>query len=220
MLTVAGCGDRSSDATIKSVRHESKPFADAVPATSAQRFGYNRPQAGGSGSGPAQAGDDMGSPALDPAEAPLHWTAPATWIQGPARTMRLVTYFLDEAQSAECYVTILPGSAGGDAANLNRWCGQMGHAALDDAGLAALPRILCLGQQAPLLKLEGTFTGMGTSEQPNSLFAGTVVQSVGKTVFVKMVGPKSIVESQLDAFNAFCASLHEAGSHAQGDSHE
>jgi hypothetical protein len=131
-----------------------------------------------------------------------------------------VTFFLDDAQSAECYVTLLPGAAGGAAANLNRWRGQMGQAAMDETQLAALPRIACLGQEAPLLLVEGTYTGMGGPARADSLFAGTVVQSEGKTVFVKCVGPKSLVEPQLDAFKAFCKSLHDPSSHAKGASHE
>ena len=213
ILVVAGCGKPSSEVTIESVRQDARPLPAVKPVTSAERFGYSRLQQ------PSHGGN-MEASASDSAAEDLHWTGPKTWIKGPARSMRLVTYFLDEAESAECYVTVLPGAAGGTAANLNRWCGQMGHAALDEAGISALPRISCLGQEAPLLVLEGTYSGMGGSAQADSLFAGIAVQSSGKTVFVKMVGPKSVVAPQLEAFNLFCASLHEPSSHTGGHSHE
>lgn len=211
-LLLTGCGNQSKSVEITDVSKETAEAPLDLDMTSAQRFGYTAKTPEGS----TPSGSNMPSSdgAAAPASSGLHWSAPEGWVQGPARSMREVTFFLDQAETAECYVTLLPGEAGGVAANLNRWCGQMGRDPLDENGLAALPRVACLGAEVPLLVLEGTYSGMGGTEQPDQLFAGIVAQHAGQAVFVKMVGPKAIAKAELDAFKAFCASLHDGRGHA------
>ncbi|TMB35869.1 MAG: hypothetical protein E6J61_01015, partial [Deltaproteobacteria bacterium] len=42
------------------------------------------------------------------------------------------------AGHVEVSLTVLPGMAGGDLANVNRWRGQLGLSAIDDAAIASL----------------------------------------------------------------------------------
>jgi hypothetical protein len=213
LFAVLGCGDRSEPVTLEPARQEANTAGEPTARSSRERFGYTAAPAEGAGTLKAPFAGSGASPA-DPSS--LHWSVPAGWTQGPARRMREVTFFLDAAQSAECYVTVLPGAAGGVAANLKRWYGQMGHEPPGDADLGQLPSMDCLGVKAPLLLLEGTYTGMGGVNIPESLFAGTVVQQGGQTIFVKMVGPKTIAEPNLEQFKAFCASLHDGQGHSHG----
>lgn len=213
LFSVLGCGDRSEPVTLEPARQEANTAGEPTVRSSKERFGYAAARAEGAGTAKAPFAGS-GASASTPSSSSLHWSVPAGWTQGPARNMREVTFFLDAAQSAECYVTVLPGAAGGVAANLKRWYGQMGQEPPADAEFGELPSIDCLGVKAPLLLLEGTYTGMGRVNIPEGLFAGTVVQQGGKTIFVKMVGPKTIVEPNLEPFKAFCASLHDGQGHS------
>ena len=200
VLTLSGCRDETAPIPLQPSREDRTPTHSMAKTTSAQRFGYSNTAAPGIPKGREQTAPSKG----------LTWTAPESWIQGPPRPMREVTFFLDQSRSTECYVSLLQGDAGGDAANLNRWCGQMEHSPMDSAQLAALPRIPCLGLEAPLLVLKGTYRGMGRSAaKPNSLFAGTMARWGTQTVFIRMVGPESVASPMLDAFKRFCASIHE-----------
>ena len=134
----------------------------------------------------------------------LSWTAPEGWVDGGERLMRVVTF---ETGETECYITSLPGEAGGVNGNLNRWAGQMGAAQLDEAALAALPMIQILGKEAPMLDVTGSFTGMSGGTQENYRMLGTVVPAGDHTMFVKMIGPDAEVGAQKDNFVAFCASI-------------
>jgi hypothetical protein len=219
-LMVAGCGDRTAPLPLEPLREERARPVAAVGMSSAERFGYQT-FVGSDAAAPADAAASSAPAPASVAPSDLDWTAPIGWIEGPPRSMREVTFFLDESRSAECYVSVLSGTAGGDAANLNRWRGQMGLPPLDAAQLDALPRTRCLGSEAPLLIAEGAYRGMrGGAGTPDSLFVGTMVLWSGRTVFVRMVGPKALVEPHLAAFKAFCASIHAGSDHAGGDAHD
>ena len=161
-----------------------------------------------------------GHPAIDasmtaatsvaPETAAIGWDVPEGWTTGPGKPMRVVTLLSGKNQSVECYIAELGGMGGGVAANLSRWSGQMGQAALSGEDIAGLPKILVLGQRVPLLSVDGDYRGMGGTARVDSTLLGTVVSSGGKTYFVKMVGPREEVEKQRDAFIAFCESLRQS----------
>jgi hypothetical protein len=133
-------------------------------------------------------------------------TTPEGWEKAPDRAMRVVTFKTPEG--VETYVSVLSGMAGGAAANISRWRNQMGVAEPVTAEqLEALPKIEVLGQQAPLVEIPGSFKGMSGEEQPNSMLIGTVAETPGQTVFVKMTGPEAAVQANKDKFVAFSQSL-------------
>lgn len=136
--------------------------------------------------------------------AGLQWTAPEGWHQGPEKMMRMVTYTVGDV---ECYVTSLSGEAGGAVSNINRWAAQMGLPALDEAAIAALPKITVLGTEGPLTEFAGTFTDMGGAPKADYKMLGTLASAGGSTFFVKLTGPAAEVDAQRDNFVAFCASL-------------
>lgn len=133
------------------------------------------------------------------------WTPPEGWKRAPEKAMREITYLIGEGD-AECYVTLLGGSGGGMLANINRWCGQMGQAPLTEADLAKLARIEMLGAQATIVELE---RGAGSSTSAELLF-GAVCLLPERSVFVKMTGPRALLERERAAFAAFCESARVA----------
>lgn len=149
--------------------------------------------------------DPHGVTGAAPAESgALQWMAPEGWQDGGERMMREVTYEMGET---ECYIAVLPGDAGGVEANINRWVGQMGQPALDEAAIAALPKIALLGQQAPLVESAGDFTNMRGESIANYKMLGSLVATDTHMIFVKMTGPAAEVDAQRENFIAFCASI-------------
>lgn len=137
----------------------------------------------------------------------LRWTAPDGWTAGAARPMRVVTFTPRGTTGLECYVTVLPGGAGGVLDNVNRWRDQFGARPQTQAEVDALPKEKVLGQDAPVVELAGTFTGMGSGPKADQALLGTMVPLEDAMVFVKMTGPKEQVKAERERFLAFCRSL-------------
>src|SRR5581483_6388479 len=109
-----------------------------------------------------------------PPPADLRWRAPAGWVQGGAQPMRAVTFLVGAQQQSECYVTVLPGEAGGVAGNLNRWRKQMGQGELDDAAIAGLPKLQAFGAPVPVVEAAGDFADMQGKRHTGYLLVGVV----------------------------------------------
>jgi len=154
---------------------------------------------------PQAAGGDQ-TPAGSGAEG-LRWTAPKGWKAGAERPMRLVTFVPEGTSDLECYVTVLPGSAGGVVDNVNRWRSQFALKALSQTEIEALPTVRVLGQDVPLVELSGTFTGMGTAAKTDFALLGTIVPFATDMLFVKLTGPRAQVTAERDRFLAFVRSL-------------
>jgi hypothetical protein len=103
-------------------------------------------------------------------------------------------------------VTVLPGEAGGELANVNRWRGQIGLPAMDAAALAAA--------RAPLRTKVGTvsiydFTNDGSAK--SRVVAGLTVVD-GNTWFVKMTGDAAAVAAARPDFLRIVESLRRDAS--------
>jgi hypothetical protein len=139
---------------------------------------------------------------------PLVWTTPEGWTENPPSQMRLIDFKIGPKQEVECYLSAMPGPAGGLAANLNRWRSQMGQQPLSEEEIEKLPRKTLLGTQAHFLSVDGDFKGVGAeSAQSGYRMLGLIQQAPELTIFVKMTGPKDLVEKNTAAFEAFCASV-------------
>lgn len=139
---------------------------------------------------------------IDPSQ--LQWDAPEGWTEGAPRAMRLVTYTVGES---ECYVTVLPGQAGGVVSNINRWFNQMAQEPLSEAEIEGLPTVSVLGQEAPFVVITGDYTGMAAATLEDQMLLGTVVTLPNHSIFIKMTGPQAEVAEEQENFKAFCASL-------------
>ena len=137
----------------------------------------------------------------------LAWDIPERWREGPERPLRDANFVHPDAESWECYLTVLPGPAGGAAANINRWRDQMGQAPLDATAIADLPTVPMLDGDAKVIEIVGDYTGMQGPTVPDAKLLGAVLELPEFTVFVKMTGPADLVAAEREAFETFCRSL-------------
>ncbi len=168
-----------------------KPLLDA---TSAQRFF-----------------DEQKSDATsdEPQQHPLVWSTPAGWGENPPSQMRLIDLRFGDQQEGECYLSAMPGAAGGLLPNINRWRGQMGLPAITDADLEKLPKKKLMGADCYYVELDGEFKGMGdaASAKKDYRLLGIIQSAPELTIFVKMTGPKALVLAQQANFDAFVSSV-------------
>lgn len=209
LASLSSCSDGgSSEITVK--RELSKYERDrpvAVDTTAEERYRFaamklnQTQQAEPSSSAPAPGGSAGGAPELK-------WDTPEGWSEAPPKTMRDVNLTFGPDNEGECYVSRLPGAAGGLESNLNRWRKQMGQGELSPEEIAALPTGDIMGGKATYMSVDGTFTGMGnvaTIEDARML--GMVLMTEGGALFAKMTGPKELVAANTAKFEDFCASL-------------
>lgn len=174
----------------------------------------DHPPVGGVSAKPADAALPADHPPITPAGTPVpaaasadnlrgstfQWQAPAGWQRGADKSMREVTYLVE---GAECYVTLLGGTGGGLLGNINRWCGQLGAKQLTESELASLQRIEMLEGEGVIVKI---LRGESAAGAPEALLGALCVRD-DRSLFVKFVGPDSVLEAQRAAFLDFCRSL-------------
>ncbi len=162
-----------------------------------------------------------------PSAGRIGYEVPESWIERAPTPTRYADFQVGGDPRAECYLTLLPGDAGGLAANVNRWRAQMGQGSLTDEEIRLLPKRPILGREATLVELSGDFAGMTGDPQPDFALLGAIFSVPEGTLFVKLTGPREVVARERTSFDAFCASLggvsdaeehHEHDGHDHGDS--
>ncbi len=149
------------------------------------------------------------APAAATAGAPpqLTWTTPAGWTEVPPSEMRVASFKVTGAggEQADVSVIPLPGMAGTDSANVNRWRGQVGLSVLTDDELQkAADNIEASGQPAQLYDISGTNPAGGSAER----ILGVIQHRDNTAWFYKMTGDADLVEKQKPAFVEFLKSLN------------
>ncbi|MEO8440312.1 MAG: hypothetical protein ABI540_08835 [Spartobacteria bacterium] len=137
---------------------------------------------------------------------PLHYTLPPGWQEKPLSPMRLASFkaVARDGKEADVSVVSLPGIAGGDLANVNRWRGQVQLAPIDENTLA---------QSAEHVKANGhDFLVVDVvSEQPikgeKQRILAAILDENDHSWFIKMTGEDGTVTSQKRAFTDFLRSL-------------
>jgi len=150
-----------------------------------------------------------GAPAAASASAApqLTWKTPAGWTEMPPGEMRVASFKVagNDGKKADVSVIPLPGMAGTDAANVNRWRGQVGLSPmLDDELQKAAENVEAGGQPAQLYDIAGTNPGNGGAER----ILGVIQHRDGMAWFYKMTGDADLVEQQKPAFVEFLKSLN------------
>lgn len=141
-----------------------------------------------------------------------HWKLPAGWEELSASGMRVGSFKVKGSgdQVADVSVIPLPGVAGAELDNVNRWRGQLG---LEPVSLEQLNGVkVAVGdEEGALYDMSGSNP---QSKQPERILA-TILTSGGTTWFFKMTGPPELVESQKQAFRDFLkgVTLHGADAH-------
>jgi len=146
---------------------------------------------------------DVPAPPQPPAGSALRWTLPARWTESRGGSaMRYATLKAPVDGRLDVSVTVLPGEAGGELANVNRWRGQIGLPNLDEGALAAARRPV--ETKAGVVSLYD-FTSEGT--QRSRVVAGLALVE-GNTWFIKMTGEAPAVEKAHADFLRIVESLH------------
>ena len=139
---------------------------------------------------------------------PFDWVLPEGWHEKPETQMRLINLGIGSNFDAECYVSVLQGAGGGLAANINRWRSQMLLEPLSNEDIAGLPKKTLLGQDAVFTKFSGAFRGMGDDDyKQDYMLVGLILEHKGISIFIKMIGPQTVLEHELDNFEVFSKSL-------------
>jgi hypothetical protein len=123
----------------------------------------------------------------------LVWETPKGWTALPADGLREATL---KAPGGNAQVTViaLPGSVGGELANVNRWRGQLALKPIGEKDLPSERRLLrCRAGKIRLYD----FTGGGTPA--TRIVAGTIMRR-GTTWFFKLMGDASAVAAARPAF--------------------
>jgi hypothetical protein len=138
----------------------------------------------------------------------LRWETPAGWAQAERTQLRPLNMVFGPNGEGECYLSMMPGGSGTTLANVNRWRKQMGQPEITEADLEKLPKKTLMGVPGVFVSIDGAFTGVGATEaKPDYRMLGIVATLGDAGLFVKMTGPKALVEANTAAFDQFVASL-------------
>ena len=173
----------------------------------------------GSAAGPVPApmnantgGGNTNAPTPPPIEtaqgAPLQYTLPPNWQEKPLSPMRLASFNARAPDGKETDVSVvsLPGIAGGDLANVNRWRGQVNLGAIDEDTLAkTAEHVRANGHDYLVVDLVSD-AAMGEKQEKQRILAA-ILDENDRSWFIKMTGEDAAVESQKSAFTNFLQSL-------------
>lgn len=207
LIASSGCGGAEEPRLVQV--SEARPYVGNEPEIgvgSAERFGF----------GPPSVAPDEG---VVP-EGAFAYDLPEGWATLAPTSMRAVNLTVESDPRAECTLVLLGGSAGGLAANVNRWRGQMGLGPLAPADLEALPEDELLGAPAVRIDFAGDYTGMGGGGGAGFRMVGLLAVAPGGSAFLKFTGPAPIVAAELAAFDRLARSLRPADSAAPTDAAE
>ena len=158
-------------------------------------------------------GDDRKEEQSKQIENPLTFVTPEGWTEVPPEKtpggLRLINLRFGPAGEGECYLTIMPGAAGGVEANVNRWRGQMGQPPYTKEEIEKLPHRKFIGRDAFYVAFDGDFKAVGATEAAkNSRLVGIIQPAETAVAFLKMTGPKELVEKNEAAFAQLVESIH------------
>lgn len=167
-----------------------------------------------------RAPDPAAAPETAPAELPsmnvpmppaadVEWTAPKGWTAMPGQGMRRATFVIrDDAGEYECSLISLAGEAGGLAANIHRWAGQIGLGLAPDALRAFIDSIPQRSTSAgtPLWIVDFTEAAADRADGEPWMLAA-IVRRPADTLFLRLTAPRPVIEAHREAFVQLAASL-------------
>jgi hypothetical protein len=158
-----------------------------------------------------------GHPDTSGAASPaLKYKVPTAWQEVAPGEMRAASFRVagKDGKQADVSVIPLPGLAGSDLDNVNRWRGQVGLPGVSEAELATLAQpVEIAGQAAKLYEQAGANAGSGEK----SRILAAITRREGAAWFFKMTGEDGVVTEQKPAFIEFLKSVSfpAAGAQAQ-----
>jgi len=205
LIALAGALVASSEGCRREeVAHARLPKEQALPDAGA-------PGAGPMGGGPMGGGPMAGGPMAGDVPAPprptgagaLKWSLPKGWTETGGSGMRYATLKPPVEGRIDVSVVVLPGMAGGELANVNRWRGQIGLPALDEASLASARKEV--DTKAGKVSLYDFESG---GQSRTRMIAGLLETTDGNTWFLKMVGDAGVVAASRSNFLRLLETLH------------
>lgn len=145
---------------------------------------------------------EVPAPPTPTGNAALKWTLPKGWSEEMVGGMRYATLKAPATGKLDISVVFLPGAAGGELANVNRWRGQIGLGAWDESAL---------GKARTSLKTKAgsvaayDFTSEG--QVKSRMVVGLLTTADGNSWFLKMVGDDAPVAKTKPDFMRFLESL-------------
>ena len=145
-----------------------------------------------------------------PAAAPkgIEWTTPKGWREVAATDMRVGSFLVvgKNGLAADVSIVWLGGPAGGELANVNRWRGQLGLAAITESELPKQSAKISPGGRPMLMSNFVTPSPVIDKRYKKRMLAVTYARE-GSTWFFKMMGEDALVTSLEPAFLAFLKDL-------------
>lgn len=135
----------------------------------------------------------------------LKWRTPDGWKELPAGEFRVASFKLTGADGKQADVSVipLPGAAGGDFSNVNRWRGQVGQSPVTEEELKTLAQPVEVGGEPAKLYEQN---GASPNGEPTRILA-VVQHRDGTAWFFKMTGDDQLVAQQKPAFVEFLKSI-------------
>jgi len=132
----------------------------------------------------------------------IAWDLPKGWTEARPGGMRLATLKPPAAGKIDVSVIMFPGEAGGELANVNRWRGQIGLPAVDEAARVKMRKEV--PSKAGAVSLYD-FASEGAGKQ--RMIAGLLF-AAGRSWFVKIVGDDEPVVASRADFAKLLGTLH------------
>jgi len=151
----------------------------------------------------AMPGGELPPPPRPTGKSAMKWSLPKGWTETQGGGMRYATLTPPGAGKVELSVVVLPGAAGGEMANVNRWRGQIGLPPLDEGALAA-NRKAVKSKVGPVAVYDFT----SPSAPPSRMVTGLVTSADGNTWFFKLMGDADPVGKAKPAFMKYLETLH------------
>lgn len=126
---------------------------------------------------------------------PKWGNVPKTWIAAAPNPMRKGSWNVAGADGAkaEVAVTVFPGDVGGDAANVNRWRGQLGLEKITEEKIKSSQTSLNVGN------LAGRVYELTSADGKKST-AAVILPKNNATWFFKLSGDTAIVNTEKESF--------------------
>jgi hypothetical protein len=137
----------------------------------------------------------------------LSWSLPKGWTESRTGGMRYATLKPPAEGKIDVSVTVFPGEAGGELANVNRWRNQIGLPPLEAAALAKDRKSL-RSPAGGLALFDYTSEG-----QVKTRLVAAILFAGGNSWFVKMVGDAGPVAASRGDFIRLLESLRLADRH-------
>lgn len=144
----------------------------------------------------------VAEPSSPPTRPRLHWKLPAGWEELPPSEIRVGNFQVTGEAGAKAQMTIipLPGAAGSDLDNVNRWRGQVGLEPVTQQELAGISApVEIAGQPTRMYDLAGT---PPESKEKLRILA-VIFQRGDVSWFFKMTGTDALVQREKPALIAF-----------------